>query len=146
MSAEPYLLGKYVTTVRAEEVRALVGEGVTIGSHSLRHDDFRELGDEAVVADARQSRARLEAVVGAPVASFAFPWGHHRRHHKALVGDIYARVFLTEHGFCTADDRFLPRNEVDSLPHLAAAASGSLDLKNLFGSRGEIAAAGVKRR
>ena len=122
-------------TVGAAEVGALLEAGMTIGSHSLRHDDFSAMEDAAMVVDARASRAKLEALCGRDVATFAFPWGKHREHQKALVGQAYERVFLTEHGFCEPGDRFVPRNEVDTLPQLQAAASGALDF--LKGKRRE---------
>lgn len=100
---------------------------MTIGSHSLEHRDFRTYDDEQALDDARRSRSALEEICGAPVGTFAFPWGYCTEDQKALMCSVYERVFLTDHGFCGPEDRIIPRNEVTTPLHLEATASGALD-------------------
>jgi peptidoglycan/xylan/chitin deacetylase (PgdA/CDA1 family) len=114
-------------TIPRDRLNDLLDLGITIGSHSLRHDDLSLADDEQLASDLRLSRAKLEALCGREVAVFAFPWGKHRRGQEAAAAKLYARVFLTEHGFCAPQDRVIPRNEVMGLGHLQAAASGTLD-------------------
>jgi peptidoglycan/xylan/chitin deacetylase (PgdA/CDA1 family) len=132
--AAPAFASKYADTARAElrtvgprEIRAMSEAGMTIGSHGLSHEDFRTLSDEAALEDARRSRFALEEITGAAIETFAFPWGHRRSGQDELVARVYRRIFTTDHGFCNASDRVIPRNEVQSLSHMDAAACGSLD-------------------
>lgn len=114
-------------TVTLEGARQLMRAGMTLGSHSMAHGDHSLMDEGEMIADASQSRATLEADLGVPVTLFAFPWGKHRPEQRALAASRYARIFLTEHGFCGPDDSIIPRNEVDSLTHARVAASGALD-------------------
>jgi peptidoglycan/xylan/chitin deacetylase (PgdA/CDA1 family) len=132
--APPAFANKYADTASAElrtvgprEIRTMFDAGMRIGSHSLSHRDFRTLSDEDALDDARRSRSLLEEIAGASVGTFAFPWGHRRIGHDELVATVYRRIFTTDHGFCGVDDTVIPRNEVQSLSHMDAAASGSLD-------------------
>jgi peptidoglycan/xylan/chitin deacetylase (PgdA/CDA1 family) len=114
-------------TVGRAEIRHLLEAGMTIGSHSLSHRDFRALDERQALDDARGSRLVLEELCGEPVATFAFPWGYCTEDQKALMTGVYERVFLTDHGFCSPEDKIIPRNEVATPLHLEAAASGALD-------------------
>ena len=60
----------------AAEVHALAGlERITIGSHTASHPSLPSLGPEAQRDEIGGARARLEAITGAPVTSFAYPFG-----------------------------------------------------------------------
>lgn len=59
----------------AEGVRALHAAGVEIGSHGVRHRALPELSDADLAEEVAGSKAALEAVIGAPVASFCYPYG-----------------------------------------------------------------------
>lgn len=48
---------------------------VTIGSHSVTHPDFTRLEQTEADRELRESRARLEAIIGHPVTLFSFPHG-----------------------------------------------------------------------
>ena len=56
-------------------LRELASAGVEIGSHGLSHRALPGLGDEELRRETAQSRARLEDAVGAPVATFCYPYG-----------------------------------------------------------------------
>jgi peptidoglycan/xylan/chitin deacetylase (PgdA/CDA1 family) len=72
-----YIVYNYIGTVNymdADQIRVLYAAGWEIGSHSLSHRDLtanpgRQM-DEIV-----ESRRRLEALLGIPVLSFAYPFG-----------------------------------------------------------------------
>lgn len=115
-------------TVTIADVRAMRASGMAIGSHSLAHTDMRAKDDVALLADARESRSRLQDMLGEGVGCFAFPWGHHNPGQPEKLLDVYDRVFLTRHGFAPTDARVLPRNEVANLAHLPHAVSGTVDL------------------
>lgn len=54
--------------------------GVEIGSHAVRHLHLDVLRREQQVVEARDSRARLEDLLGRPVLGIAYPHGSHDRH------------------------------------------------------------------
>jgi peptidoglycan/xylan/chitin deacetylase (PgdA/CDA1 family) len=58
-------------------LRAMAAAGHEIGSHSRRHRRIRGLDDATARDELRGSREELEAALGAPVESFAFPYGSH---------------------------------------------------------------------
>lgn len=59
----------------AAGIRALHAEGIEIGSHGATHRALPELEDAALEVETAGSRADLEAIVGAPVVSFCYPYG-----------------------------------------------------------------------
>ena len=59
----------------ADGVRALHAAGIEIGSHGATHRALPELSDAELLAEVAGSKAALEAVVGAPVVSFCYPYG-----------------------------------------------------------------------
>jgi peptidoglycan/xylan/chitin deacetylase (PgdA/CDA1 family) len=48
---------------------------VSFGAHSVTHANFRLLDEDAVAAEAEDSRQWLEAATGRPVHTFAYPYG-----------------------------------------------------------------------
>jgi peptidoglycan/xylan/chitin deacetylase (PgdA/CDA1 family) len=115
-------------TVTGADVRAMREAGMTIGSHGLSHIDHRLLTPSDLLEQTRQSRSQLEDVLGEPAACFAFPWGFHNPGQDEALLEVFARVFLTRHGFTTPTARIMPRNEVASLAHLPHAVSGLVDI------------------
>jgi len=57
------------------ELVALRDGGWEIGSHTRTHARLIHVGDEALVAELTESRARLEAELGEPCRSVAYPFG-----------------------------------------------------------------------
>lgn len=115
-------------TVDTDDVRAMIGYGMTLGSHGVDHADYSKLPYELGIRDARRSKEMLEALVPeADVDCFAFPWGRFQAGQEIDILSTYKRVFLTSHGFNQIGDRVMHRNEVFDGPQLWAAASGSLD-------------------
>jgi peptidoglycan/xylan/chitin deacetylase (PgdA/CDA1 family) len=59
-----------------EQVRALArSECVEIGAHTRHHPLLAQLGRDEQVSEIAGSKADLEAAIGAPVRSFAYPFG-----------------------------------------------------------------------
>ncbi|MEV5000389.1 polysaccharide deacetylase family protein [Nocardioides sp. LML1-1-1.1] len=69
----------------AADLREVAAAGMTIGAHAADHRDLRGLADAELTVQTRQAREHLEGVVGAPVRSFAFPYGHHDERARAAV-------------------------------------------------------------
>jgi peptidoglycan/xylan/chitin deacetylase (PgdA/CDA1 family) len=59
----------------ADGVRALHAAGIEIGSHGATHGVLTGLSDADLAAEVAGSKASLEAVTGAPVVSFCYPYG-----------------------------------------------------------------------
>jgi peptidoglycan/xylan/chitin deacetylase (PgdA/CDA1 family) len=101
------------------EVRALVADGlVNIGAHSVTHPVLAGLGAMACRHEVIESKLACEALVGAPVTAFAYPYG---------AFDAYARETVKTAGFklacsaqqspaiATSDVLALPRIHVPNL-------------------------------
>ncbi len=69
----------------AGALRALASAGHDIGSHSRRHRRIRGLDFDSARDELAGSRDELEAHIGAPVESFAFPYGSHDKRTLAMV-------------------------------------------------------------
>jgi peptidoglycan/xylan/chitin deacetylase (PgdA/CDA1 family) len=57
------------------EVRSLYGQGFEVGAHTVTHADCGQIGGEHAAREIAGSKAHLEAVVGAPIVYFAYPYG-----------------------------------------------------------------------
>jgi len=58
-----------------DAIRTLHGEGVSFGSHSASHANLMTLTPEHLVRELAMSRSALEAALGVPVTSVAYPFG-----------------------------------------------------------------------
>lgn len=63
----------------ADALGALARAGHEIGSHSRNHQRIRGLDETSARDELAGSRATLEQKIGAPILSFAFPYGSHDR-------------------------------------------------------------------
>jgi peptidoglycan/xylan/chitin deacetylase (PgdA/CDA1 family) len=64
----------FTNYMNADQIRSLYASGWEVGSHSLSHVDLTERADrqrEEII----ESRRRLEAYLGVPILSFAYPFG-----------------------------------------------------------------------
>jgi peptidoglycan/xylan/chitin deacetylase (PgdA/CDA1 family) len=59
----------------AGELRRLHAAGIEIGAHTASHADLTMLGFEAARDELERGRTELEAIIGAPVTSAAYPYG-----------------------------------------------------------------------
>ena len=82
-----------------DEVREMHALGMTIGSHTMTHPNLPSAGLEAARQQLIDSKARLEAEIGAPVTMFSYPNGGAERYLtpaiKALVRDAGYRAATT---------------------------------------------------
>jgi peptidoglycan/xylan/chitin deacetylase (PgdA/CDA1 family) len=65
------------TLLDGAALRALADAGHDVGSHTQTHVRVRGLDRATALAELRTSREQLQAVLGAPVTSLAFPYGSH---------------------------------------------------------------------
>jgi peptidoglycan/xylan/chitin deacetylase (PgdA/CDA1 family) len=87
----------------ADGVRALAASGIEIGSHGATHRALPELSDAELVAEVAGSKAALEAVVGAPVVSFCYPYGAFDDRSVAAVRAAGYRAATVIRGGIVAD-------------------------------------------
>jgi len=127
----PGALGRAMTS---DEVRALVAEGLlAIGSHSVTHPMLAGLGAAACRREIDESKLACEALIGAPVAAFAYPYGDFDTEVRDTVKAVgFAFACSAQHGPATAaSDIFaLPRIHVtdmdgDAFEHALRLASAA---------------------
>lgn len=74
-----------------DELRRLAGMGMDIGAHCVTHPILARAPAELARREILESRSRLEAILGAPVRTFAYPNGRPGRdygpEHVAMVRD-----------------------------------------------------------
>ena len=68
-----------------EDLKILDGSGIAIGSHTASHAYLPDLSSEEVVRELRESRNRLEKILGHPVFVFSYPAGGFTEAIKNLV-------------------------------------------------------------
>jgi peptidoglycan/xylan/chitin deacetylase (PgdA/CDA1 family) len=90
-------LGRAMT---GEEVRALVTDGlVTIGAHTVTHPVLTGLGAAACHREISGSKLACEALIGAPVVSFAYPYGDFdAKAREAVKTAGFTFACSTQHG------------------------------------------------
>jgi len=104
----------YVTTgtigsagmLSPEELCALAAfDGVEVGAHSVTHHHLDELSGAVLDWETAGSKRTLEAVLGAPVTSFAYPHGSHdRRSRAAVVRAGYSSAAAVKNAISHLDD------------------------------------------
>lgn len=69
-----------------DQLRRLVGEGLTVGSHSATHRRLTGLTNADIVREAATSKSVIEQELGRPVSAFAYPYGDQDSVVQHLVG------------------------------------------------------------
>lgn len=91
----------------ANQIRTLHREGMEIGGHTDSHPIMTRLDDDAVRAEIITNRQKLEAIIDAPVTSFAYPNGRANRDyhagHPALLEDLGFECAVTTMPGCASD-------------------------------------------
>ncbi len=86
----------------ASELCELGQGGVTIGSHAFSHRSLGKLSLDEAAHEARESKAVLEDLLGAPITAFAYPFGTQgdfdARTDLALARAGYTIAFHSQHG------------------------------------------------
>lgn len=106
--------------LRWDELESLQKNGLTIGSHGLRHRSVGQMPYELAREEVFESRALLSSRLGTPVTSFAYPFGtrlHHNDITRMLLRDAgYETGFTSQHGGISPglDSLALPRVKIES--------------------------------
>ena len=86
-SEEPHFL-------RWDEIREMDRDGISFGSHTCTHKILTQIDDEQARQELERSRKTLEAELGHPVRSFAFPNGDYSPEHMTMAWDAGYRLFF----------------------------------------------------
>ena len=93
-----------------DHARSMVGAGISIGSHTMRHAILAREADEVQRKDLSQSRTLLESELGTPVRTLAYPDGQAGDYNAGTVAA--ARAASYSHAFaawgCTSCARTPP--------------------------------------
>lgn len=125
-----------IQTIGINQAKTMLANGMTIGSHSLEHLNFKELDFQAGIDDAIQSAELMRHLLQSQIRLFAFPWGCYRPGQLEKLSSFFGKIFTVEHGFNIPEDTVYCRSNISSLLQMYAVASGSLDyfrkLINMF--------------
>lgn len=83
------------------EMRELLGMGMEIGSHTVTHPVLTEISMKQVDRELRDSRRRLEDMLGREVTSFCYPAGRFNHHIAQRAAEAGYRVCRTTVDFQT---------------------------------------------
>jgi peptidoglycan/xylan/chitin deacetylase (PgdA/CDA1 family) len=86
-----------------EQLRAMQAAGMLLGTHGCSHRYFSDLTETEIEAELRDSKARLEAILQAPVRAMALPGGRNHATLRRRAADAgYEFVFTSSIGLADA--------------------------------------------
>lgn len=95
------------------DVREMHAAGMEIGSHGLSHLHMSQLSREQARREFEVSKRRIEDKLGAPVSTFAYPFGDHAAWcHRLGLEAGYRRLCVSRPGGARNADTILPRVSV----------------------------------
>jgi peptidoglycan/xylan/chitin deacetylase (PgdA/CDA1 family) len=93
----------------------MLDAGMTIGSHGMRHCDWRTLDDDALDDEICGARARIADVCGRPVRTASIPFGSYDRRVLArLRQEDFDCVHTSDGGLARHDAWLKPRESLDA--------------------------------
>ncbi len=118
----------------AAEIRELHRCGIQFGSHTLTHAWLTNLPDRELDREVRDSRSKLEDLLGAEVSCFAYPWGIADMRVRAAVARAgYKAAVTAAEGLNWSDDPLCLKRinvaEVDTLPEFALKLATGKDFR-----------------
>jgi peptidoglycan/xylan/chitin deacetylase (PgdA/CDA1 family) len=125
----------YLTWAQIKQMRA--SGLVEIGAHTISHSDLTKMSRGQAWHEIAGSKVILEAELGAPVTSFAYPFGTYGRREEAMVSlAAYSSAVTTEYAWTHPIETVLTWgrievHETNSAVDLAGLARASGDLHTL---------------
>jgi peptidoglycan/xylan/chitin deacetylase (PgdA/CDA1 family) len=96
-----------------EQIQPLRAEGMTIGSHGMRHLPWARLSEPQLNEELLEARERLQQISGAAMTEAACPFGsYNRRVLSKLRQSGYRKVYTSDGGPAKKDAWLQPRNTI----------------------------------
>lgn len=70
-----FFRGGDIKPLTERQIKEVSDSGVIIGSHSITHRNLKNLDDESLIVELKDSKKSLEDITGRPVQYFAYPFG-----------------------------------------------------------------------
>jgi peptidoglycan/xylan/chitin deacetylase (PgdA/CDA1 family) len=103
-----------------DDVRRLIGMGMTIGLHGRDHLDWRRIGPAQLIEETVTARNVLAEVCGRPIEAVSIPFGAYNRRVLSHLRDCgYATILTVDGGI--ADDGEQVRNRTSIRSDMDAA-------------------------
>jgi peptidoglycan/xylan/chitin deacetylase (PgdA/CDA1 family) len=106
-----------------DQLRQMIREGATVGSHGATHTDLRGASVGALEREVRASRERLQQALGVSIDTFAYPFGAlDRAASDASEQAGYAAAFIVRLGtprFGSTNMQAIPRTIVEHNEEIA---------------------------
>jgi peptidoglycan/xylan/chitin deacetylase (PgdA/CDA1 family) len=81
-----------------DDQHAWSAAGCEVGSHGMAHVDLTSLGSKELDAEINGSHQALSTLAGAPITSFAYPYGAHNARVRQATMGTYLRAFGIDEG------------------------------------------------
>jgi glycosyltransferase involved in cell wall biosynthesis/peptidoglycan/xylan/chitin deacetylase (PgdA/CDA1 family) len=112
----------------AEEIRRLA-EDFEIGAHTMTHPHLDRLSPAAARREIAQSKEMLERIIGKPLRSFCYPYGHFNEETKRLVSEAgFSRARSVKRFMTRSVDPLALGTSVDTFDHRRDGMVSVLDL------------------
>ena len=122
------------SSVTWDQAREMDANGVEIGSHTLTHPILTNVGDERLRRELRDSKSRLEEILGRQVDQFCYPNGDNDERVQCEVARAGYRAAVTVvNGLIQRGDDPLTLRRVHTerdFAHFLQSTSGFEELKN----------------
>jgi peptidoglycan/xylan/chitin deacetylase (PgdA/CDA1 family) len=119
----PLLNGR--TMLSWDEIREMHNYGIEFGAHTLTHLDLSHLSPSEIETEIRESKDRIEQMLGASVTAFAYPFGRFDARSHAIAQKYFA---------CAVSDRLGWVRRASDLFALERLDAYYLQNKNFFGA------------
>jgi peptidoglycan/xylan/chitin deacetylase (PgdA/CDA1 family) len=123
----PWISGREGTMLNDQEIRLLHARGWEVGAHTVTHPDMSKLSYKQCLTEITNSRQVLEDLTGAPVRTFAYPFGSYGPAAVAASRDAGLLASVTT-GSGKLALHELPRTMVNSGDRMAVLVLKILDL------------------
>lgn len=112
--------------LRWGEIRAMHERGIAFGAHTLTHPDLTALPEVRMREEIRESKARIEDALSAPVTTFAYPYGAVNRRVRTVAAERFACACADRLGLVTARSDPFALERVETYYLRTIAASGAI--------------------
>lgn len=102
------------TMLAWSEIREMHRWGIDVGSHTLTHPDLTRWPRDQVEIEVRDSKTIIQEALGAPVSSFAYPYGFYDRWSRDCARRHYACATTGKLDFIRAGSDLYALERIDA--------------------------------